>query len=316
MLQRMLKPHEIIKRLSLPCFFVIFCVHTNHAAPQQSSRGTYIAEQVLVSGLNFGLALPYSNGLEGFKPWLATQLIVWPLSFGGHLLYARNRSFNSEHLATINQMVPSSLAATYTLPLAFDSPLEPGLRMGSWASIASYPLSIWAAYSLGDKYSQVPGGIAGQSWGISAHSILGAAAGAELAALQNRKELLSNISLVVLGASLGHLEAVYFFHRGKQSSEQGMLNFLGLSLGSLVGTGVVLLVDDGFTNRTFATSVISGSALVGYVLTSLITRGMTPSSSTGGPKQPRFELTFPSWAISPGPDKNWELKGLGFKIHL
>lgn len=147
------------------------------------------------------------------------------------------------------------------------------MRLGLGQSMAFATAGHFLAqyYRTGEN---IPGGV---TWGILTHAALGAGLGAEVAALADAGTPRPWMGAALAGGTIGFMEGLLFFRNRYDTKERGFYNGLGAAAGALMGVGVNILVDGFGTShrdKIATTSLLVGGALVGYIATDLLTRGM------------------------------------------
>ncbi len=125
---------------------------------------------------------------------------------------------------------------------------------------------------------------AGVSTGIVQHSILGAIAGLEVAALSDASSVRPWLGAALLGGTLGFTEGLFYYRDKYDTKERAFYNGLGALGGTLMGTGILVLAADtqasDYSQKILFASLLGGGAWLGYWVTNFMTSGMEEKTSS------------------------------------
>lgn len=155
------------------------------------------------------------------------------------------------------------------------------LALGQSLAFATAGHFLASYYRSGEN---IPGGV---TVGIMTHTGLGAGLGLEVAALADATGPRAWFGSLLAGGTVGFMESLLYFQHRYDSKEKGFYNSLGTGAGALMGLGILVLADP--TNMseyaakvTIASSLVGG-ALLGYLVTDLLTSGMEDRSGMAKP---------------------------------
>ena len=260
-----------------------------------SPKSSFIITHSIIAQANFGVALPLSLGGDSFTPLLAANLITAPINVGGHLFFVRKKEFTPSHAQVMNWTTLSFLALSYSTPLTFLEDFSDAARVGALATFITYPFGIWSGYELGSAYAKNTESFHSQSLGVTSFGILGGFLGTELAVLSKSfKSGIDALYPITMGSSMGTMAGLLFFRKGNLTPTQHLWNLSGLLGGVVMGSGILIILEDdyqAFTDPTLTTSILSTGAFIGYAAMYFITKGMTPSQ-TGEKSNPGPRYSF------------------------
>lgn len=141
-----------------------------------------------------------------------------------------------------------------------------------------------AGHFLADQYrssENIPDGV---NTGILDHTVLGTAAGLEVAALSDASSVRPWLGAGLLGGTVGFMEGLYYYRNSYDSKERGLYNSLGAGAGALMGGGFAYLFYDDkksdYRNKALITSLLVGGTWLGYCAANLLTDGMEDRSGS------------------------------------
>jgi hypothetical protein len=193
-----------------------------------------------------------------------------------------------------------------------DDKIEDIVRLGLGQSVAFATAGHFLAsyYRTGEN---IPGGV---TIGILNHAALGAGLGAEIAALSDASTVRPWVGAALAGGTVGFMEGLWYFRQRYDTKERGYYNSVGTMAGALMGGGILILTDPGSMSPQAAkitvVSSLLGGALVGYIATDLLTRGM----------EERTGMTKPSWTdrvavnLFPFPEAQVHNRDLYYRYHI
>ena len=131
---------------------------------------------------------------------------------------------------------------------------------------------------LADHYrsgQNIPDGV---NTGIMDHTVLGAGAGLEIAALADASDVRPWMGAALFGGTVGFMEGLFYYRNSYDSQERGLYNTLGGMGGTLLGGGLAYLFYDdkssSYAKKTSIVSLLVGGTLLGYCATNILTDGM------------------------------------------
>jgi hypothetical protein len=131
------------------------------ASALSKNKFRYVSTQTVFSTYTYGLALPIA--FEAPDKAAALGLLALPVSFGAHYFVAWDKDYHDAHLFATSYFASNSLIFSYALPFLALGPDFNAFRIGTFAVMAAYPLSLHYGYKHGTRFQDEPGRVSLQS---------------------------------------------------------------------------------------------------------------------------------------------------------
>ena len=238
-----------------------------------------------VASLYASHALPFSligwDDWEDIHPYRVTSylsMVAYPLGIWGGYKLGGKYVEQPGRIDTQTKFALGFGALGFFTPFLYfedvDGNGEAITRLGLGQSLALAT----AGHFIADQYRQgenIPDGV---NTGILHHSLLGAAAGLEIAALSDASTARPWLGSAILGGTLGFMEGLWYYRKSYDSKERGLYNSLGMGAGALMGYGFFFLSydddDSRYKFKSMLTSFLVGGVWAGYLAINLLTDGM------------------------------------------